>query len=97
MGSAMPDMCKQLFPDVVTRPRPAVITERLNDIQTYRYLGGFRGYAGCPRICNPDYLATLIRLAVYFLFVSSGLNQGRLNTQGKKKMKRNLASTGRVN
>jgi hypothetical protein len=47
MGSAMPDMCKQLFPDVVTRSRPAVITERLNDIWTYRYLGGnFRATRG---------------------------------------------------
>ena len=40
MGSAMPDMCKLLFPDVVTGPGVRSITERLGDMETYRYSGG---------------------------------------------------------
>jgi len=40
MGSAMPDMCKLLFPDVVTGPGVRSITERLDDMETYRYSGG---------------------------------------------------------
>ena len=82
----MPDMCKLLFPDVVTGPGVRSITERLGDMETYRYSGGaFKATQGALGFAA-RLLGNIDSAYCIFLVWLLGfeLNPGRPNEQGKE-------------